>query len=108
MILAEKMMKSSTVYSDALARAKSAPAVAAALGTPLKDGFFFTGNISEDGSSGAARFMIPLSGPAGSGHLTVSATRSLGAWHLDILTLLVDKTREQIDLLNPNQERQQK
>jgi hypothetical protein len=99
----EKLMKSSSVYSDALAKAKSSPAVSAALGTPLKDGFFFTGNISEEGSSGSARFMIPMSGPKGSGHLSVSANRSNGEWHFEDLTLLIDKTEQSINLLNTNQ-----
>lgn len=102
-VFGEKMMKSSSVYSEALAEAHSAPAVAAALGTPLKDGFFTTGNVSESGSSGSANYMIPISGPLGSGHLSVSATRSQGAWHLDDLTLFVDKTQKRIDLLNTNQ-----
>src|SRR5215469_1704133 len=91
-LVGERAMKSSTVYSDALARARSAPAVTAALGTPLKDGFFFTGNISESGSSGSASFLTPVSGPKGSGHLVISASESGGAWHFDKLTLFVDKT----------------
>lgn len=97
-----KAMKSSPVYTDALARAESAPAVATALGTPVKDGYLFTGNISESDSSGSAHFMIPISGPKGSGVLSVSATRSLGAWHLNNLTVMIDKTQERIDLLNTN------
>ena len=101
-VLVMKTMKSSSVYSDALARAKSAPAVAARLGTPLKDGFFFAGNISENDSPGFAHFMVPVSGPKGSGHLSVSESRSLGAWHFDDLTLMIDKTQERIDLLNTN------
>jgi len=100
----EKLIKSSSVYSDAFARARSSPAVTAALGTPLSDSFFVAGNISEEDSSGSARFMIPISGPKGSGHLSVSATREQGQWHIDDLKLLVDKSQEKIDLLNTNQQ----
>jgi Cytochrome oxidase complex assembly protein 1 len=102
-VLGVKAMKSSAVYSDALSKAESAPAVTAALGTPLKDSFLFTGNISENDASGSAHFMIPISGPKGSGHLTVVAIRLQGQWRFEELTLLVDKTREGIDLLSTNQ-----
>jgi hypothetical protein len=102
-VLVEKMMKSSSVYSGALTRAESSSAATMALGTPLKDGFFVSGNISEGSSSGTARFMIPINGPKGSGHLSVYATQSRGEWQYDDLTLLVDKTGERIDLLNTNQ-----
>jgi hypothetical protein len=34
-------MKSSDVYKDALAKAKTEPAVTEALGSPIKDGFLF-------------------------------------------------------------------
>ncbi len=102
-VLISRSMRSSSVYTDAIARAKSAPAVTAALGTPLKDGFLVAGSIAENDSWGSARLMIPLNGPKGSGHLSVYATRSQGAWHFSDLTLLIDSTRRRIDLLNTNQ-----
>jgi hypothetical protein len=57
----ETLMKSSDVYSRAVLRAKSSPALIAVLGNPIKDGFFFTGNISENNSSGSANLVIPIS-----------------------------------------------
>ena len=97
------VMKSSDVYTGAVARARSNPAVIAALGTPVSEGFFVTGNISENNSSGNANLVISLSGPSGSAKLNVLATRSNGDWHFDELMVLLDKTHQQIDLLNTNQ-----
>ncbi len=110
-VLLMKGMKSSSVYSGAMAKAESSPTAIAALGTPMKDGFFFIGGINEEttesstetNSSGNAEFVVPVSGPKGSGHLSFHATRGQGEWHYDDLTLLVDKTNERLDLLNTNQ-----
>lgn len=102
-LMIAKLMKSSTVYTEALAKVQSSPAAAAALGAPIKDGFLFTGKISEEGSSGKANITIPVSGPKGSGHLSVYATESDGEWHFNHLTLLVNQTDQRLDLLNTNQ-----
>ncbi len=96
-------MKSSDAYSGALARAKNNPAVIAALGSPVKDGLLFAGNISENNSSGQANFVIPISGPKGSATLQVTATRSSSQWHYDDLTVQIANTKQLIDLLNTNQ-----
>ena len=97
------LMKSSDAYSGAVARASSNPAVIEALGTPIKDGLFFTGNISENNSSGSANLVIPISGPKRTASLYVSATRSLGKWHFDGLVVEVDGTKQRIDILDTNQ-----
>jgi hypothetical protein len=97
------LMKSSDAYSGAVLRAESSPAVIAALGTPIKEGFFFTGNISETGSSGRANLVIPISGPKGTATLYVSASRSVGNWHFNDLVVQVAKTQERIDILATNQ-----
>jgi hypothetical protein len=97
------LMKSSDAYSGAVALAKSSPAVIAALGTPVKDGLLFSGNISENNSSGSAHLVIPISGPNGTAHLYVSASRSLSQWHFDELTVEIDKTKQRIDVTDTNQ-----
>ena len=99
----ETLIKSSDVYSGAVLRAKSSPALIAALGNPIKDGFFFTGNISENNSSGSANLAIPISGPNGTANLYVSARRSLGKWHFDELVAEIDKTKQRINISDTNQ-----
>jgi Cytochrome oxidase complex assembly protein 1 len=97
------LMKSSDAYSGALVRAESSPAVIAVLGTPIKDGFFFSGNISENNSSGSANLAIPISGPNGTADLYVSASRSSNKWHFNELVVEIDKTKQRIDILDTNQ-----
>jgi hypothetical protein len=99
----ETLMKSSDVYSGAVLRAKSSPALIAVLGNPIKDGFFFTGNISENNSSGSANLAIPISGPNGTANLYVTARRSLGKWHFEGLVAEIDKTKQRIDISDTNQ-----
>ncbi len=96
------LMKSSDAYSGAVMRAKSSPAVIAALGTPVKDGLFFSGNISENNSSGSADLVIPISGPKGTASVYVSASRSLGRWRFDNLVVQIDKTKQRIDISDTN------
>jgi len=73
-----------------------------ALGTPIKDGFFFTGNISEGNGSGNANLSIPIHGPKGSATIYVAATRNSGQWHFNRMIVQVAATREQIDLSDTN------
>ncbi|MEY4489650.1 MAG: hypothetical protein RIQ79_2158 [Verrucomicrobiota bacterium] len=88
------LLKGSSVYQGALGRIKPHPAVIAALGAPVREGFLFTGSIRIVNSSGEADLTIPLSGPKGEATAFVHATRSLGAWHYD--RLIVETTPDQI------------
>lgn len=96
------LMKSSDAYTGALALVKSSPAVTTAIGTPVKDGLFFTGNIEEGGSSGSADFSVPISGPKGSANVYVNARRSNGEWHYEHVMVCIDNTRQKIELGNTN------
>jgi len=98
------IMKSSDAYKEALATARASPAVEAALGTPLEEGFFITGNISVSGSSGNASLAIPVSGPKGEGTLFVVAVKSAGRWSFMELILEVERTKQRIDLLAERRE----
>jgi hypothetical protein len=91
-------IKSSEAYTGAMARVRSNPAVAAALGVPIKDAYFMSGNISVNGATGAADLAIPLSGPKGGGSLFVQESKRLGVWHFDRMIVEVDATRQRIDL----------
>src|SRR5437868_12612301 len=61
------MMKSNDAYQHSLETARNNPQVAAALGRPIKEGWFVSGSFDESGGAGQAQFSIPVSGPKGSG-----------------------------------------
>ena len=92
-------MKSSDVYKEALARAKASPAVAEALGTPIKAGYFTSGNINVSGPSGDAELSIPISGPKGQATIYLEARKSAGEWAFSLLEVEIVETKERIDLL---------
>lgn len=92
-------MKSSDVYKDALARAKTHPAVIDALGSPVTEGLLLSGNTNVNGASGEANLSIPVSGPKGKGTIYVAATKSLGRWNYSGLILEIERTHQRIDLL---------
>jgi len=93
------LMKSSGAYKEGLARAKECPAVRAALGTPIKDGFFVTGNVNTGGTSGKADLAIPISGPKGKATLYILASKSAGQWSFSTLSVEVKGSSENINLL---------
>ena len=91
-------MKSSGAYSGAVARAKTAPAVVAALGSPISARFWLLGSVEVNGSSGRANLTIPLAGPKGSATVYERATKTEGQWHYDRLIVQIENTGEEIDL----------
>ena len=92
-------MKSTDVYKEALARAKTDPAVIEALGSPIRDGVLVSGTSSVNGASGESNLAIPISGPKGKGTIYVSASKSLGRWIYSGLVVEVSGTHDRIDLL---------
>ncbi|MGH8025835.1 MAG: cytochrome c oxidase assembly factor Coa1 family protein [Pseudoxanthomonas sp.] len=94
------MIKSSDAYSHSLQQAQRNPAVVAALGDPVKDGWLVMGNISVNGPTGEANLQIPISGPKAEGDLYVEATKSQGQWNYKTLLVRVDGAKESIDLLD--------
>lgn len=96
------VMRSSDAYKNAVAIAHANPRVAEALGTPIKESFFFTGNIhvqsNSSGETGNANLVIPMSGPHGSGSLFAVARKSDGIWHYSVLSMSVNGGKN-IDLL---------
>jgi hypothetical protein len=93
------MMKSSDAYQQALSRAKENPAVISALGSPIAEGYFTTGNISVGDKSGNAELAIPISGPKGKGTIYVEARQSAGEWSYSVLAVQVGQTKQRINLL---------
>lgn len=94
------MMRSSDAYQGGFARAQASPAVAEALGSPLRAGWFTSGSVRTTGPSGEAQLEIPVSGPKGKGRIFVEATKSAGEWTYSKLEVVVDATGARIDLLN--------
>jgi hypothetical protein len=92
-------IKSAEPYKDALAKAKMNPEVIEALGSPIKEGFFVSGNTNVNGAAGEANLAIPISGPKGKGTIYAKAAKSLGRWNYSGLVLEIAKTHQRIDLL---------
>lgn len=91
-------MKQTDVYKTAVARAKADQRVTAALGTPIEEGWYLSGNTNVSGGSGDADLTIPISGPNGKGTIYVVATKSGGEWKYSKLSVKVDSSGETIDL----------
>jgi hypothetical protein len=90
--------KSSPVYLDAMKAAKSDPRVVDALGTPIQSGWLVTGSIKQQGISGDASLVIPISGPRGSGTLYASAREGNGTWQFYTLAVQIDGQNQVIPL----------
>jgi hypothetical protein len=91
-------MKSSDAYKTALARAKSDPRVTSALGTPITEGWFVSGNTNVSGGSGNSDLSIPIHGPKGDAKIYAVAAKSEGEWQYSKLVVKVESTGETIDL----------
>ena len=93
------MMKSSDAYKQAMVKVRASTAVSAALGTPIKEGYFTSGSVNVSGPSGRAELAIPISGPKGKGTVYLEAAKSMGQWSFSKLVVEVDGAKERIDLL---------
>lgn len=91
-------MKSSPPYKESVAKAMADPKVQEALGTPVNDGWFFTGNINISNQSGSAILDVPLHGSKGKGSLHVEGSRSGGVWSYPRREVTVSGTGEKIVL----------
>ena len=81
------LLRSSDAYTGAIARAKSAPAVREAVGSPIQEKLIFTGHIKFSGSSGRANFAIPIEGSKARATIHVVARKVDGRWHYDRLII---------------------
>ena len=92
--------RSSPVYTQALAAAQTDARVRAALGDPIQAGWFISGSLSEQGISGDADLVIPISGPLKGGTLYASARKGNGVWQFYTLAVQVDGT-DRLIVLEP-------
>ena len=93
------MMKSSDAYKQAMVKVRASTAVSAALGTPIKEGYFTSGSVNVSGPSGNAQLAIPISGPKGTGTVYLEAAKSMGQWSFSKLVVEIEGAKERIDLL---------
>jgi hypothetical protein len=100
-LLVFSAMKSSDAYKIALARAKKDSRVTEAIGTPIKEGLFVSGNTNVNGDSGESDITIPIHGPKGAAKIYAVATKSEGRWEYSKLMVKVEETGEEIDLSAP-------
>jgi hypothetical protein len=91
-------IKSSPVYLEAMKAAQADPRVTQALGTPIQSGLLVTGSIEQQGISGDANLVIPISGPRGSGTLYAAAREGNGVWQFYTLAVQVNGQTEVIPL----------
>ncbi len=102
------VIKSSEPYQEAMARARANPAVLAALGEPITEGFFIQGNINlsivNGQETGTANLAIPISGPKGTATLRVAATKAGGKWNYHLLNAELGEANQTIDLLGEAKE----
>jgi hypothetical protein len=91
-------VKQSDVYKIAVTRAKADSRVIAALGSPVEEGWYLSGNTNVSGGSGNADLSIPISGPKGKGTIYAVATKSAGEWTYSKLVVKIASTGETIDL----------
>ncbi|HYP27281.1 MAG TPA: cytochrome c oxidase assembly factor Coa1 family protein [Blastocatellia bacterium] len=94
-------IKSSDVYQQALAKAKSNAAIARELGEPIEPGWFVSGSIKVSDDSGSANLSIPVSGPRKSGTIHTLATKRQGRWEFATLEMEIEGEGRRINLLTP-------
>lgn len=95
------LIRGSTPYRQALARAQADPLVISRLGAPINGGFFVSGSVRLSGDEGQAKLAIPLQGSRGSGTLLVRAHQTNGRWTYSQLMLQPDGSGGSISLLQP-------
>lgn len=93
------LLKNSEPYTESLNRAQNSPAVTAALGTPIKPGFFVTGNVSFENSNGEATISYSISGPSGKGTVTVDGDKQGDVWSYSEMSVSIPGSSEKVDLL---------
>ena len=95
------MLKTTDVYKTALIRAKQDQRVLAAIGEPVKEGWYVGGSTEVNGASGKSDLTIPIHGPKGKATIYLLATKFAGEWQYTKLVVKIQDTGEMIDLTEP-------
>ncbi len=98
------LMRNSDAYRLALGEVRRSPEAVAALGEPIEEGWFVSGNIHTSNDSGAADISFPVQGPKSAATVHVRASRAGGVWKLTYLGLELRNFSERVELI-PEQDR---
>ena len=99
LLRATRAVKSSELYTEALAQVHASPEVKEALGSPIEAGIPRSGSFHFDDSSGEVEANIPIAGPKGSGTLHAAAEKIGTKWKFTTLEVTIEATGETIHLL---------
>jgi cytochrome oxidase complex assembly protein 1 len=97
--MAMSMVKNSPPYQDGVAMAASNPDVKKALGEPVVGDWWVGGSVQDQGATGFAQVVAPVSGPKGKGLLEVNANKAGGKWTINSAAITIFETGERIDLM---------
>lgn len=86
---AKKMVESSAVYVDVMARTAMDSRIADALGEPVQPGLPSNSSVKESGDTGTAELVIPFTGQKGSATLYANATKQGGRWDYSRLEMVL-------------------
>lgn len=99
LVVIEREIKSSPVCQASIERAQESPEVSAAIGRPVRVGWFVSGQLTESTNGGGhATLTIPLNGPRGNGVLRVEAQRQSGSWQFLTLEFAAAAGNSKINL----------
>jgi len=96
------VLRNSTAYTQAMTLSRADPQVVAALGTPIKAGWFPSGRLSIAGAAGKAFLTIPVSGPKCDGRVVTMAAKRAGVWTTTLLIVNTNCSAGVIVLINTN------
>lgn len=93
------VIKESTLYVEAFEKVANNTYVIDQIGEPIEQDGIFEGNVSVSNDDGDADLRIPFKGSKSKAVLHVVAYKQDGEWIYETLTITIDKTKEEIDLL---------
>ena len=95
-------IKSSEPYAESLRRAQANETVQSDLGQPIEAGVMVTGNINMTNNGGVADLNYSISGPDGTATVSVSGTKTDGAWSYDKMNVKTS-AGSAVDLIEENE-----
>ncbi|WP_395740068.1 cytochrome c oxidase assembly factor Coa1 family protein [Prosthecobacter sp.] len=75
-LFAMNVIKKTDVYAEAFRRVQNSTEVQEALGTPIDNGWAFSGTVNYNNGEGKAAFTVPVTGPKGEATMRVVAEKS--------------------------------
>jgi hypothetical protein len=92
------MMENSDAYKGAITEVQHNETIIAKLGKPIETDGMTSGSIDVNNNTGNCDLQIPIKGPKGKGTLFVVAEKRI-KWKYSTLTVYIEATDEEIDLL---------